>query len=48
MLLILIISSKDNIEMNLFNYLLFLFLLSFASRKFIEEPFLKNRPQFKS
>lgn len=48
MLLIIIISSKDNIEMNLFNYLLFLFLLSFASRKFIEEPFLKNRPQFKS
>lgn len=48
MLLIIIIRSKDTIEINIFYYLSFLFLLSFTSRKFIEEPFLKNRPQFKS
>lgn len=48
LLLIIIMKSKDNIEINLVYYLLILFFLSFISRKFIEEPFLKNRPQFKS
>jgi len=47
-MLLIIIKSKEDIEINLFYYLLVLFLLSFTSRKFIEEPFLKNRPQFKS
>ena len=48
MLLIIIIKSKESIEINIVYYLFILFLLSFTSRKFIEEPFLKNRPRFRS
>lgn len=47
MLLIVIIRSKSDFEINILYYLSSVFLLSFISRKLVEEPFLKNRPRFK-